>query len=129
MSEVSWNGRIYVDEPQITPEQYKIFFGRYEFGISFNTANSILRNRQNGDLDEVVPADELNDEAKDQIKDDAMYGSTSGEIEYAGQTLNWSWDYEIIKDDEEVSWDDMEDYEKEKILTDMLDNECRCGSW
>ena len=129
MSEVAWNGRIYVNEPQITPEQYKTFFDRCEYGISFNTANSILRNRQNGNLEEVVPADELNEEAKEQIKEQALMGDTYGIIEDEGQILSWDWDYEITKDDEEVHWEDMEDYEKEKILTDMLDNECVWGTW
>ena len=129
MSEVSWNGRIYVDEPKITPEQYKMFFARNEFGISFDVANSILHNRQEGYKEEVVPADELNYDAISQIKEQAMDGDTDGEIEYEGSTLSWGWDYEILRDGEEISWEDMDDWEKEKILTDMLDNECMWGMW
>ena len=131
---MNWNGRIYVDEEQITPEQYKMFFGKYEFGISFDMANSILKNRTEGELGEVVPADELCEEAKQQIKDIVMYGDTSGDIEIGGQTLHFDWDIEISDEDEEGEpldreWADLEDWEKKKILTDMLDNECVWGMW
>lgn len=130
MSEISWNGRIYVDEPQITPEQYKMFFDRCEFGISFDIANSILKNRTEGYKEEVVPADELCEEAKSLIKDQISdTRSTSGTIEFEGQSLNYDWDVDITRDDEEITVEDLEDYELNKILTDILDNECRCGMW
>lgn len=131
---MEWNSRIYVDEEQITPEQYKMFFDRCEYGISFDAANSILKNRTKGYLEEVVPADELSSEARELIKVQAMYGETCGEIEIEGQYLNWDWNYEITDEDEEgnqydLDWEDVEDWAKEKILTDMLDNECVCGMW
>lgn len=131
---MEWNGRIYVDEEQITPEQYKMFFDRCEYGISFSMVNSILRNITEGYLEEVVPADELSSEARELIKDQAMCGETYGEIEIEGQYLNWGWNYEISDEDEEgnqydLDWEDVGVFAKEKILTDMLDNECRCGMW
>lgn len=129
MSEVTWNGRIYVDEPSITPEDYKEFFSPGYFVIGFATTNAILKQRQDGYLEEVVPADELNDEARQMIKDQALEGNTSGEIELYGRYLHWDWEYEIIRDGKEIEWTDLEDYEQEKILEDMLDNECRCGMW
>lgn len=130
MSEISWNGRIFVDEPQITPEQYKMFFDRCEFGISFDVANSILKNRTEGYKEEVVPADELCEEAKSLIKDQVSdTRSTSGTIEFEGQSLNYDWDVDITRDDEEITVEDLEDYELNKILTDILDNECTWGMW
>ena len=130
MSEISWNGRIFVDEPQITPEQYKMFFDRCEFGISFDTANLILRNRAEGYKEEVVPADELFSEARELIKDQISdTRSTSGTIEFEGQSLNYDWDVDITRDGEEITVEDLEDFELNKILTDILDNECTWGMW
>lgn len=45
-SEISWSNRLYVNEPEITPEQYKMFFGRHQFGISFDVANLFLKENQ-----------------------------------------------------------------------------------
>lgn len=63
-----------------------------------------------------------------------MDGDTYGEIEIEGQTLKWNWEVELIEDDEDgtsysVEWEDVEEYAKQKILTDILDNECNCGCW
>ena len=126
---VTWNGRIYVDEPRITPEQYKMFFDRCEFGIGFDMANSILKNRQEGYLEEVVPADELSYEARALIKEQVLDGEESGEIEIEGQTLHYNWDYEITEDEEETTFENLDPCSQEKILTDMLDNECMWGMW
>lgn len=123
-----WNGRIYVDEPQISPEQYKMFFGKSQYGISFEMANSILKNRQEGYMEEVVPADELCGEAIEQIKEQVLSGEASGEIEIEGVTLSWNWDPEISMDDgiETTFWD-LGGWTQEKILKAMLDNECHSG--
>lgn len=132
---MEWNGRIFVDEEKITPEQYKMFFDRCEYGISFNVANSILKNQKTIKYyNEVVPADELSYEARELIKEQALNGETSGEIEIEGQTLRWNWNYEISDEDEDgntfdLTWSNVEDFEREKILTDMLDNECVSGMW
>lgn len=130
MSEITWAGRIYVDEKKITPQEYKEFFERGEFVISFKVANTILRNREEGNFDECVPADQLIQEARNDIKRQVMGNyETEGVIELEGQTLNWKWEPEITRDREEISIEDLEDYELEKILTDMLDNECHWGMW
>lgn len=129
MSEMSWYGRIYVDESDITPEQYKEFFDHGYYVIKFDIANSILKHMNDEGNEECVPADQLNDEARRQIKEQAMDGNTSGTIEMYGRTLDWNWDPTIRRDGEDITWDDVEDWEKEKILTDMLDNECHMGMW
>lgn len=62
---ITWYGRTFIDEPSISPEQYKMFFDRYEYDI----ANQILAENNRGEYSEVVPADELTDEARADIKD------------------------------------------------------------
>jgi len=128
----NWYGRIFVDEPQITPEQYKMFFGKYQYGISFNMANAILDNRVHGNDEEIVPADELCEEAKAQIK--AMItedGDMEGTIIIEGFTLDWKWEPVITCDQTggNVTIKDMEKHSINKILTDMLDNEAHWGEW
>lgn len=124
-----WNGRLYVDEKSITPEQYKMFFGKNEFGITFDTANCILKNRAEGFMDEIVPADELSEEAISDIKTQVMDGYMSGTIYCEGQSLNWSWDsLEINMDDgEDTKFCQLSEGTKNHILNCMLDNECHCG--
>ncbi len=128
----NWYGRIYVDEPEITPEQYKMFFGKYQYGISFKMANFILDNRVNGNDEEIVPADELCDEAKAQIK--AMViedGDMDGTIEIEGFTLKWKWEVRITCDQtgEDITTQNLDEHALRKILTDMLDNEAHWGEW
>ena len=48
MRSITWNGRIFIDEERITPQEYKEFFDRGMFVISFDMANSILKNRTEG---------------------------------------------------------------------------------
>lgn len=127
--ETSWNGRIYVDEPELTKTQYETFFERREYGISFEIANQILKNRQEGFLDEVVPADELTENSRREIMRQVKAGKSSGTVELNGITLDWNWDYEIYRDDKVISHTELEDFEIDKILTDMLDNQCVSGLW
>ena len=124
---VTWNGRAFVDESSITPEQYKIFFDRCEFGIKYDIANLILKDRTAGNTSEVVPADELQPDAREIIREQALEGYTSGDIYLCGEGLHWDWDIDICVDETETSWEDLPDIAKAKILSDMLDNECKAG--
>lgn len=130
--EYYWSGRIYVDEEQITPEQYKQFFGTYnEYGIKFNIANSILKaQRTQDDYDECVPCDELNPEAISLIKEICLQGETSGTIEINGETLSFNWNPTLRIDGEDVDWKHFGDeLDKQHVLDCMLDDECHWGTW
>lgn len=130
--EYYWNGRIYVDEEQITPEQYKQFFGTYnEYGIKFNIANSILEaQRIQEDCDECVPCDELNPKAIALIKEICLQGETSGTIKINGESLSFNWNPTLRIDGEDVEWEDFGDeFEKKHVLDCMLDYDCNWGMW
>ena len=128
---MTWNGRIYVNEPSLSPEQYKMFFDRCEYGITLSVANKILEWNAEGDFDEVVPADELHQEARDMIKEQIVDSRcTDGEIEYEGKTLHWKWEPKFTDDDgAEMSFEDVDGWLLERILHDMLDNECHWGMY
>lgn len=127
-----WYGRAHVAEKSITPEQYKMFFGLYEFGVTLDMANSLLKCTKDKDSTEVLPCDEMNEIAKAQITEQILVDHTmTGTIEYAGQILDWTWDnLEITCDDgSRPTFFDLADYERERIVREMLDNEYRCGEW
>ena len=134
--DITWNGRMYVDEKQITPEQYKMFFGLYEYGISFATANKILQNRQEGNLDEIVPCDELSPMSIELILDDIHHlHNLEGTIDHEGQSLNWKWEPEIngTLDDQNDDYQEnidffiLPEWVQDKMLSDMLRKECHWG--
>ena len=128
--DISWNGRIFIDEEKITPQEYKECFDRGMFVISFDVANSILKNRMEGYKEEIVPADQLFDEARELIKEQVLETrETSGKINIEGQTLSYDWEYELCIDDEAATIEELEDYELEKILVQMLDDGCHAGMW
>ena len=130
MRSISWNGRIFIDEERITPQEYKEFFDRGEFVISFDVANCILKNRIEGYKDEIVPADQLFDKARELIKEQVLETrEPSGSISIEGQTLSYDWVYDICIDDEAATIRELEDYELEKILVQMLDNCYHSGMW
>jgi len=130
MRSISWNGRIFIDEEKITPQQYKEFFDRGMFVISFDVANYILKNRMEGYKEEVVPADQLFDKARELIKEQVLETrEPSGSIDMEGQTLSYDWEYEIYIDDEAATIEELEDWELEKILVQMLDDCCHSGMW
>ncbi len=127
---ITWNGRIFIDEERITPQEYKEFFDRGEFVISFNVANSILKNRTEGYKEEIVPADQLFDKARELIKEQVLETrEPSGSISIEGQTLSYDWNYDLCIDDEDATIEELEDYELEKILVQMLDDGCHSGMW
>ena len=127
---ITWNGRIFIDEERITPQEYKEFFDRGMFVISFDMANSILKNRTEGYKEEIVPADQLFDEARELIKTQVLETrESSGSISMEGQTLSYDWNYDLCIDDEDATIEELEDYELEKILVQMLDDGCHSGMW
>ena len=117
---ISWYGRAYIDEKSISPEQYKMFFDRCEFGIKFDIANMILKDNSEGNYNEVVPADELTNEARADIKSQIMSGNMSGEIELEGHALKWKWEPKCFDDGTPVLFDSLEEYVREKMVDDML---------
>lgn len=128
---VTWSGRLFVEGPCLSPEQYKMFFSRSQNGIPFAVANDILRKNAAGDFGEVVPGDELNGESIDAVREAVMSGSLSGKILAEGQELSWRWTPEF-KDYEGnvISFDALRSTNMRvliKILHDMLDNGCRFG--
>ena len=130
MRSITWNGRIFIDEERITPQEYKEFFDRGMFVISFDMVNSILKNRTEGYKEEIVPADQLFDEARELIKTQVLETrEPSGSISMEGQTLSYDWNYDLCIDDEDATIEELEDYELEKILVQMLDDGCHSGMW
>ena len=137
--EITWSGRLFIDEQQITPEQYKMFFGRSEFGIRYSAANSILKSNSSGDYDEIVPGHELNEETTDtilyQFLYDEGYKTVSekaytetdaeelyiGTVQHEGFTLHWRWEPEIVdENDKPVSFKEANNWAKRQVLTQML---------
>ena len=129
MSSVTWCGRARVEEKAITPEQYKMFFGRYQYGISFKVANTILKYNQEGIGEEIVPADELNKDAIDQIKTQVLDDEAlEGTIEYEGQTLHWAWTPKVTNaDGVEIDLFRLDRWMISQILEQMLDDESHWG--
>ena len=128
--DISWCGRIFIDEERITPQEYKEFFDRGEFVISFDVANCILKNRMEGYKEEVVPADQLFDAARELIKEQVFETrEPSGNISMEGQTLSYDWEYDIYIDGENATIEELEDWELAKILVQMLDDGYHAGMW
>lgn len=129
--DVKWTGRIRVNERGITPEQYKMFFGRWKFGISFNMVNLLLEDNANGMMTECVPADELNDEATAAIKDQVLHmNKMEGTINLGGEELRWAWDFAEFTDDrtgDPIERKDIPEWQMEKILDTMLNDQCHWG--
>ena len=125
---LSWSGYAYVDEPSITPEQYKMFFDRCACGISFKTANQILSENSNGDYSELVPADELDAFARIAIIDQILEGNLTGNISYETFEIKWKWDPVIIDDAGlPISFEILTDEHKLQILHQMLEEESHWG--
>ena len=126
----NWHGRAYVSESFITPEQYKMFFGRDEFGIKFDVANQILTANAKGDFDEVVPCDELSADSIVEIMKSILSGNLSGKLQYHGQLLSWQWNPSFTDADGcEMAFSEMPQEALAHILEDMLLYECRSGEW
>lgn len=128
--DIYWNGRAYIDEESVTPEQYKMLFDRDMFGISYKTANKVLENMKEGNSEDVVPCDELSKDAKSMISKQILNKlKTSGEITIEGQTIHWKWEVEILIDGEEADFRELTPDSRETIVTSMLEDKRACGSF
>ena len=125
--EVTWNGRAYVNEESITPEQYKMFFGKDKYGIKYNIANMILGEMYRDGAEEIVPCDELNADSRETIKEAIRNGHTCGRLECEGETLAWAWEPELTSEGEEITIDALDEYALEYIADQMLNNEAHWG--
>lgn len=129
-----WYNRAYVDEPELSPQQYHDFFDNCDFGISFKVANAILKARQKGYLEECVPCDELRTWYFDQIRNavianNELEGALISSRSISDEKLHWRWDVEVT--DEEGCYIDFFDLSKKTqnvILESMLKG-CRMGEW
>ena len=128
--DIYWNGRAYVDEESITPEQYKMIFDRDMFGISYKSANRILENMKEGVSEEVIPCDELSEEARSMISEQILKKQKkSGKITIEGQTIHWRWELEILIDGKKAKFKELNPDSREKIVNDMLEDKRACGSF
>ena len=125
--EATWNGRAYVNEECITPEQYKVFFDRNQYGIKYDIANMILGEMYRDGAEEIVPCDELNHESRKAIKKTIVNGHTCGKIECEGLTLAWAWEPFISSEGEEITIDSLDMFALEEIAEQMLDREAHWG--
>ena len=101
---ITWNGKPYINEEGITPEQYKTFFAIAENGIKYSVANAILGHMFRDGADAVVPYDELNAEAIADIAYRIHFGLPYGVLRREGQKLCWEWRPELRIDGEEAEW-------------------------
>ena len=124
---ITWNGRAFVTEESITPEQYKMFFGKDEYGIKYDIANMILHDMLIGESEEVVPCDELCNESRIDIANAIMDGHNCGRLQMNGQTLSWAWEPELTSEGEEISFSDLSSYALDKIAHQMLEDEAHWG--
>lgn len=62
----------------------------------------------------------------------AKYGSNNmyaGEIEIEGFKLHWAWELSLTDEDSNyVEWQELDSLIKDRILTQMLDDECLWGN-
>ena len=123
MSTIRWDGRIYVSEHRISPEQYKNFFDIKPNAISYSMVNRILAQNSMGDLRNIVSAYELNNYTRQKIFNDVMrFREKEGTVFYAGEDLNWKWYPTIVIDGKEVMLEDVDNASLDTILSQMLFN-------
>ena len=125
--EITWSGRAYVNEEQISPEQYKVFFDKAEFGIKFNVANQILGTCYREGSDEVVPCDELNYTSREKIKCAISMGETSGCLYSCGERLHWEWEPKLTSEGDSVALSELDKSALFEIAKQMLDKMRYCG--
>ena len=89
---VKWEGEAYINEEQITAEQYKVFFAKDTGKYDFATINTTLVNFYRNGNNEIVPCCLLNKESKHTIENAIAEGHTCGRVYYGAQTLNWAWE-------------------------------------
>ena len=130
-----WYGRAYVDEPELSPQQYHDFFDNRPFTISFSVANAILKQRMDGNDEECVPCDELHPWYFSQIFDAVLFneeleGTIVSRRETTDECLHWKWEPHVTDEDgQEIGFFELPDYVQRQILHNMLAKEYRSGQW
>ena len=126
--DIYWIGRAFIEEPEITLVQYNTFFDKSDEVISFSRANSIFKENAVGESrGYIVPCDQLNKEAIDQIKKQFLEGKSNGVLILDNQNLHWAWYPQFFTRTGNVSIMSINKKKLEKVLSDMLDLGCYCG--
>ena len=128
--EITWSGRIFVSGDHISEEEYNAFFSTNDqYGIKLEVANLILADNAKGEYSEVVPADELQKEVREEIKYQILcLGLLNGSITKGRETLTWAWDPDFHDGEgTTVAFEDVPLSVLGKVADDILDHECYCG--
>lgn len=124
-----WDGRATVDSP-VDDKAYNDFFDLPNLGEHHeHMIKAISRNHAEGNwLGDIVPADMLNEDARDQIHDQIMDGNMFGTVSIDDNELEWSWYPTITLYGKDIDFqDDLSDASKEEITSAMLEGECVQG--